>query len=556
MTLEDLIRPFHDARVLRGDPSVEVRDITDDSRTVVEGGAFVARRGGASDGRSFIPEAIRRGAAVVITDVDPEDMKGLPDSDPAEFTEQTHRPLFQDVAWVQFSQLDHRRVGELAERFFDHPSRKIKLIGITGTNGKTTTAYITKHLLDRVGAKCGLISTVVIDDGSDSRPATLTTPGAIEFSGLLGAMVTHGCQAAVAEVSSHALDQDRTGALAFDVGVFTNLTGDHLDYHGTPERYAAAKARLFQQLPETPQARAVINADDPCGPRMTRDCRAAVIWTNVREEEPVSAPSRQPRNRIGGDFPQPSMSITAMVSRLSANGSRFRVIGPWGNVDTHTPLVGLHNVSNALQAVAAAHAVTGCDFQDLCRALETCPPIPGRLESIVIDVSSSTAARPAVIVDYAHTHDALENVLRALRRVASMWSRPDETNTTMPAGKLTVIFGAGGDRDRAKRPKMAAVACDLADRIVITSDNPRTEDPMTIIEQILSGVPASEKDRVRVVPDRAEAIATTIRDAGPDDLVLIAGKGHEDYQIIGTEKHTFDDRVEAMAALRAMKLRT
>ncbi|HEX7008865.1 MAG TPA: UDP-N-acetylmuramoyl-L-alanyl-D-glutamate--2,6-diaminopimelate ligase [Phycisphaeraceae bacterium] len=505
----------------RGSGQTPVQDLTDDSRQARPGCLFIARSGATADGRSFIRDAICRGAVAIVA----------PDPAPADLPPST--------AWVRSKAADQHLAGRLAERFFDHPSAKLRLIGVTGTNGKTTTTFLIQHLLNQAGLPCGLIGTVRIDDGSSQgpRPAQLTTPGAIELSRLLANMVQAGCRAAAVEVSSHALHQGRTQALAFAAAVFTNLTGDHLDYHHTLDAYADAKAILFAQLP--PTAWAILNAQDPYAARMASAFAGPAsrrLWTKLT---PSPAPA---------DHPPTEPACQAHILSATAQGSRVQLTGPWGSLEATLPLVGRHNVSNALQAVAAAYALLGDEImRNLPEALASCPPVPGRLEPVSAPPPSPPDARPsppAVLVDYAHTHDALENVLRALRPVTH--------------SRLIVLFGCGGDRDKTKRPKMAQVACQLADRVYITSDNPRTEDPRAIIDDILQGVPPHMLDspaqpdappRVVIEPDRAAAIQRCILEAQPGDTVLLAGKGHEDYQIIGTTKRPFDDRLHAAKAL-------
>jgi UDP-N-acetylmuramoyl-L-alanyl-D-glutamate--2,6-diaminopimelate ligase len=466
--------------LIRGHADTFVRDVTDDSRTVGPGALFIAREGG----DKFIDQAVARGATAVVG-----------------------------------GHIDQATAGEIAERFFDRPSRKLRLVGITGTNGKTTIATIIQHLLRRAAMPCGLIGTIAVDDGRQRRPASLTTPGAVELSRLLAAMVTNGCRAAVMEVSSHALSQGRTAALDFDAAVFTNLTGDHLDYHQTMDAYLDAKAALFEGL--CPGAWAIINRDDPYGKAIAERCAAHRMWCSLKDDE---------------------ADCRATIVDLAADHSRARFAGPWGDLELSIPLIGAHNVANALQAMAAASAIAGIE-RIVDEAMEQCPAVPGRLEPVcppegLVDPGD----HPAVLVDYAHTHDALENVLDALR--------------PLTRGRLMVLFGCGGDRDRTKRPKMAVVACRLADVVCITSDNPRTENPQAIIDEILTGVPDAQRDIVRVEPDRAKAIAQLIAVAGRDDVVLLAGKGHEDYQIIGKDKRHFDDREQAATALQAKVART
>ncbi|MCC7145182.1 MAG: UDP-N-acetylmuramoyl-L-alanyl-D-glutamate--2,6-diaminopimelate ligase [Phycisphaeraceae bacterium] len=503
-------------QVVRGSPDLDVPHITDDSRSVQPNSAFIARTGVGSDGLSFLPDALARGASVVIAN-------RAPDAEISRQLDSLNRP----VAWVTSPHVDQALASRLAERFYGYPSRKLKLLGVTGTNGKTTTTFLIQHLLAQAGLPCGLIGTVLIDDGRARFPADQTTPSPIEFSRLLSLMVAHGCRAAVAEISSHALDQGRVAGLQFDVAVFTNLTGDHLDYHLTMQAYADAKARLFDQL--TPTGWAVVNADDSYAAQVLKRFepaypnlgRGKVLACSVRGED--QTPSTFENNQAVAD-----------ILQLGPDFCRVRMEGPWGSRVIRLPLVGRHNVYNALQAISAVSILADLS-RLLPEAMENCPAPPGRLELVRLPDENLRRHTPVVLVDYAHTHDALENVLLALRPVFQ--------------GRLFVLFGCGGDRDRTKRPKMAAVACRLADRIIITSDNPRTEEPQDIINQILAGVPADARARVTVEPDRAAAIALAIASAAPADVVLLAGKGHEDYQIIGKTKRHFDDREHALTAL-------
>ena len=473
----------------RGIPATVIEGITDDSRQVRPGWLFIARPGHDTDGRKFIDDAVARGAAAVLV------------SDPANDPGKGAVLVSGDIAATTLA---------LLNRFHGRPGEALRLIGITGTNGKTTTSYLIRHLLNAADRRCGLIGTVEIDDGVTCRPSELTTPGIVQMFALLADMVRHGCDACVMEVSSHALDQGRARGLNFGAAVFTNLTGDHLDYHGTMEAYGDAKAKLFESLDD--RAAAIVNTDDPAHERMLRACPARQI---------TFSPS-------GG-----GADCRAEVVDASARYTDCRLIGPWGEIRSRLPLIGLHNVANVLGAVAAAHAI-GVDVSGLTEALDQCPQTPGRLERVAVQPEQPFD----VLVDYAHTDDALANVLTALRPVTH--------------GRLRVLFGCGGDRDKSKRPRMAAIACRLADDIVITSDNPRTEDPQAIIRDILTGVTDADQRRVQTEPDRAAAIGRIIADAQPGDVVLLAGKGHEDYQIIGTQKRPFDDREAAREAIESL----
>lgn len=475
-------------RLVRGSFETRVTSVTEDSRCVERGGLFIARPGGSFDGRRFIPDAVNRGAAAVLSDEAAEVPEG--------------------VAWLATENVP-RLAAAMAERFMGLPSERLQLIGVTGTNGKTTTSHLIHQVLNRAGMRCGLIGTVEVDDGSGRAPAGLTTPPAIELSAMLARMVENGCTVCVMEVSSHALAQERVAALAYDLAVFTNLSGDHMDYHDSEEAYVAAKAQLFAMLPS--HGLAIVNADDAQADQMVRDCSAHVLRCSMRSD--------------GG--------CRGTIRNATMTGTDVTLRGPWGELAGILPLCGKHNVMNALEAVAVCHRL-GVRTDALQEAILSCSAPPGRLEPV------TTPDDPfAVYVDYAHTDDALENVLQSVRPLL-----PD-------GGRLRVVFGCGGDRDRTKRPRMAQVTCRYADAIIITSDNPRTEDPQAIVDEVAAGVPQARRDDVQCIVDRREAILAVVREAQPGDIVLIAGKGHEDYQIIGTEKRSFDDRVEARHALAA-----
>ena len=494
MELGDLLDGQSDA-VVRGDIGARVSELTDDSRLVTQGACFVARRGRDSDGGRFVDEAVRRGAKAVVSALGP----------PA--------GVAAGVVWVRLPEVDQRVCGALAERFFDEPSRKLRLIGITGTNGKTTTAFLVQHLLNQAGVKCGLIGSVWNDLGGVRVDSDLTTPGAIEFSRLLSRMVDAGCGAAVAEVSSHGLKQGRISSLNLFGAVFTNITGDHLDYHRTLDDYAGAKAKLFSGLRFGVPA--IVNVADPYARFVVSRSRAKVRWSLVEGD---------------GDARVSDADYIARVVGSGADHSVVRMSGNWGLFTVRLPLVGRFNVSNALQAAGIVSEM-GVEGDVIEAGLACAPGVPGRVEAVRGEGAGN--GLPVVVVDYAHTHDALANVLGALRPVTR--------------GRLTVVFGCGGDRDTTKRSKMGEVAGRLADRVVVTSDNPRTEEPGRIIEQILEGI--GHGAEVSVEQDRGLAIEKAIGEAGPGDTVLLAGKGHEGYQIVGDQKLAFDDRERAAAAL-------
>ena len=484
--IEELIQGLPIALV-RGSPQTEVCAIVEDSRVAVAGCLFVARAGIESDGSTFIEEAITKGAVAVLG------------------TDPTNIPM----GVVALTADSPGEAGaHLAERINGSPATDLRIIGITGTNGKTTIAHLVQHMLNCAGVRCGLIGTVQVDDGARTTAATLTTPSAIDVSRLLRTMVENRCTAAALEVSSHALDQHRVAAVPFDVAVFSNLSGDHLDYHRSMDAYAQAKARLFRSL--AADARAVVNIDDPSASEMIRDCSARVLRTSLLD---------------------PGADCFGRCDNQTIDHVDVSFRGPWGNLSMCLPLVGEHNVANALQATAACW-VMGLAEDALREGLASCVAPPGRLEPVTTPNDEF-----AVLVDYGHTDDALDNVLAALRPLV-----PE-------AGRLRVVFGCGGDRDRSKRPRMAQVAARYADELVITSDNPRTEDPQAIIDEILTGVPEARRADVVAFVDRQAAIEYAVEQCYAGDVLLIAGKGHEPYQIIGKQKRPFDDRTVAAGAI-------
>jgi UDP-N-acetylmuramoyl-L-alanyl-D-glutamate--2,6-diaminopimelate ligase len=529
MKLQQLIEGAH-LNVHQGHDQTAISDLVDDSRLASPGCAFIARSGSQNDGRRFVHEAIERGAVAVI----------------GSFAADWDLPRQIAVACPsQDMNVDQNLTGRIAARFFGEPAKNLKLLGITGTNGKTTTACISQYLLNQLGIRSGLIGTVLIDYGEQNsagtatKPAQLTTPGVIDVHRILARMVTNGCQAAVIEVSSHALDQNRIAGLDFHTAIFTNLTGDHLDYHGSMARYAQAKTLLFTSLSST--AWAILNGDDPYSRQMAKTCGGRITWTTLNND----FTSEQTDQRV----------CQAAIQDMTTAHSRVQIDGPWGSVQVQLPLIGRHNVANALQAAAAVNTIAALDRKTLRCAFEQCPSVPGRLELVsVADADASPTPQPTVLVDYAHTHDALENVLQTLRPLCR--------------GRLIVLFGCGGDRDKTKRPKMAQVATQLADKVVITSDNPRTENPAEIIRNILAGLPPSinvipwpaqqsgqsqlislDQHQVFIDEDRASAIRRCVLAANVDDTLLLAGKGHEDYQITAAGKRHFDDREHAGEAL-------
>ncbi len=500
MRLQPLIQGLG-LRHISGSADVECCDITDDSRQVTPGCLFISR-GSTIQTPAYILQAIDSGAVAVISE--PLDTEPLPDN----------------IAHYVADAVDQRLAGKLAERFFGEPAKRLTLIGITGTNGKSTIALLIQHLLKAANIQTGVIGTIFTDDGTPDgrKPASLTTPGAIDFSRSLARMADAGCDAVAAEVSSHALEQGRVDVAAFKVGLFTNLTQDHLDYHKTMQAYAEAKSILFAHLLKD-DGTAVINLDDAYAQAVLADFAGDIRWTSLKQSQ----------------TDRPGSLCYADQVELRADSSTARFIGPWGEIKTTIPLIGGYNVSNTLQALAAAHAMTNSS-DTLRTALQTLPQVPGRLERVSLPSDNENQPDiPTVLVDYAHTPDALENAMSALR--------------PLTPGKLIVMFGCGGDRDRTKRPLMAQAACRNADLIYLTSDNPRTEDPDTIIKDALVGIPEARKPDLVVDADRAKAIRMAVLAGKPGDTVLLAGKGHEDYQTIGRENIHFDDREHAQQAL-------
>jgi len=468
---------------------VVVCDLCDDSRKVTPGALFVAVDGSKVRGAAFVNEAASRGAVAIVAD-------GYADvpAGPVLIKVPDARRALARLAAV-FHGLDRiQRQGELTA------------VGITGTNGKSTTAFMIRAILAATGQKAALLGTIEYDLVGRRLSAGLTTPDAITLSRHLVEAHAAGARHLVMEVSSHSLDQRRADGIRFSAAIFTNLTQDHLDYHQTPERYLLAKRRLFEGLER--DAVAVVNADDAASASIVEGCAARVV-------------------RYGVDR---TADVQAQIVASDWFGSRFRVRYEGGELDLYTPMVGRHNVANAL-AAASAMLTTGVAPEAVRQGLAGLSHVPGRLQPVDTgDLGFS------VFVDYAHTDDALRNVLRAVR--------------PLTRGKLWCVFGCGGDRDRSKRPLMAQAVAQGADKLVITSDNPRTEDPLGIIADIEGGLAASDRQRAVTEPDRTCAIGYAVSRLEPGDTLLIAGKGHENYQIIGTDKTHFDDVEVAEGAVR------
>ena len=472
-----------------------------DSRLVKPGDTFVAVRGAASDGARFVPQAIAAGAARIVSEEAPP-----PD-------------LPAGVEWERVAD-SRAATARLACEAAGNPSRRLSVIGVTGTNGKTTVANLVRRALEGCGVPCGLVSTIVDDAhplaSSAPVPAHNTTPGPVELQGIFRDAVAGGCRAVAMEVSSHGLEQRRADGTRFACAVFTNLTQDHLDYHRTMEAYYAAKRRLFLEL--APRA-AVVNADDEWGARLLGELRGAVG-------------DAAPRVLWSYGFTA-GCDLRIRNLSLGPRGSAFDLALPGGRGEAaiRTALLGRHNALNLAAAFGAALSL-GLDPAAIAAALSAAPPVRGRLEPVRVPGSPA-----AFFVDYAHTPDALRNVLRTLRELTR--------------ARLFAVFGAGGDRDRGKRPLMGEACAELADELVVTSDNPRSEDPGAIIRDILAGIPDAMRAHTAVEPDRRAALRRAVSMANREgDVVLVAGKGHEDYQIFADRTVHFDDREELLAAGR------
>ena len=458
-----------------------------DSRQVKPGYAFAAIRGEQADGHDFIPDAIKNGASVIICEQELE--------------------LPGDVGQILVRD-SRRALADLSAAFYGYPDRRLRLIGVTGTNGKTTTANLIKYLLERAGHSCGLVGTLGAWAGTEqlpAPPAANTTPESPELFRLFAAMTERGCDHAVIEASSHALQQGRTAACHFAGGVFTNLTQDHLDYHKTMEAYARAKAVLFSMLDE--QAYAVVNLDDKYAGQIMQACRCPLYTYGEAEQADLR-------------LLQYSASMKGMDYTVSYGGRNFPV---------HLPLIGRFSIYNSLAALGVALA-EGLDMADLVGWLAEAPQTPGRFE--LIDEGQSFT----VAVEYAHTPDGLENLLRAA--------------LALKPRRVITVFGCGGDRDRGKRPLMGRVAGQYSDVTVLTSDNPRHEDPQAILDMVETGI-REVSNNYLVEEQRGRAIELALNMAQTGDIVIIAGKGHEDYQLIGDDRLHFDDREQARSLLRA-----
>ncbi len=474
MRLKELLKNIKPTQVV-GDENTDITGVNIDSRKIKQGHLFVAMKGTQVDGHQFIPKALDLGASAILCEDLPAELK-------------------ENVTYIQVASTEDA-VGKVATIFYGNPSEKLKLVGVTGTNGKTTIATLLYNMFRKLGYKCGLLSTVCNYIEGEAIPADHTTPDPIELNALLSKMVEVGCQYAFMECSSHAIHQKRIGGLKFAGGIFTNLTRDHMDYHKTVENYRNAKKAFFDGLPKS--AFAITNADDKNGMVMVQNCKAQIKTYSTRSM---------------ADF-------RAHILECHFEGMYLEIDGH----EVGVQFIGKFNVSNLL-AVYGAAVMLGQKPEDILIALSTLKSVSGRLEPI------QSPEGYTAIVDYAHTPDALENVLKAIHEVLN------------GKGKVITVCGAGGNRDKGKRPLMAQEAVKQSDKVIITSDNPRFEEPQDIINDMLAGLDKQQMKKVVSIVDRREAIRTACMMAEKGDVILIAGKGHEDYQEIKGVKHHFDDK--------------
>ncbi|MCB1076204.1 MAG: UDP-N-acetylmuramoyl-L-alanyl-D-glutamate--2,6-diaminopimelate ligase [Verrucomicrobiae bacterium] len=491
MKLADAIARIS-VKSVSGTLETEITGVCHDSRKVEKGSLFCALPGEKVDGNDFVSIALERGAAAILS--------------------QKPYPAESPVPWLHVSDA-RAAMARIAANLHGDPSQAFPVVGITGTNGKTTTAFLIHHLMTASWRRAGLIGTVRYQIGDEVFDAPHTTPESADLQALLAEMRDADCRGAVMEVSSHGLVQHRTDAIRFAAGVFTNLSQDHLDYHRTMEAYYAAKRLLFQQIEAQGESgkdapTLIVNRDDRWGERLAKETFSHV---------------RQFTFGMGAHC-----DFRAANPTIDFNGTQFQLAMEGRQMLVKTPLIGRFNIYNALAALSVAYGI-GMNFREAVRHLESAPQVPGRLESV-----GDRKINFRVYVDYAHTPDALENVLKTVR--------------DLKPRRLIVVFGCGGDRDRTKRPMMGAAAERLSDLAILTSDNPRTEDPEAIIAQTRAGMTGN---RIGVIPDRKQAIAEAIRLAGERDIVVIAGKGHETYQEIEGVRHPFDDREIARQCIAA-----
>ena len=475
MKLSELLRETQCTRMVLPKEEVDIQGINIDSRLVKEGDMFIAVKGTQTDGHQYIAAAEEKGAVAIVCEKTPE-------------------KLSPNVAYITFPNVQSI-MGKLATAFYGNPSQKLKLVGVTGTNGKTTIATLLYELFRKMGHRCGLLSTVCNYIDGTPYPSTHTTPDVISLNRLLGQMVEAGCEYAFMEVSSHALDQERTGGLEFAGAIFTNLTRDHMDYHETMENYLKAKKSFFDNLPRN--AFAITNLDDKNGPVMVQNCHGDI--KNYSTRTICDYRARLVETHLDGML-------------LEFNNREFATL-----------LTGRFNISNLL-AIYGAAVELGKDPEEVLRIMSTLKPVSGRFEALHSPLGFSA------IVDYAHTPDAIKNVLGTVNDVLR------------GRGNIITVVGAGGNRDKGKRPLMAAEAAKASNRVILTSDNPRNEDPQEIINDMLAGLSDEQRKKTIAIVDRREAIRTACAFAQKGDVVVVAGKGHENYQEIQGVKHHFDDK--------------
>lgn len=491
MKLKKLLKDIP-VRDIKGSKEIEVTGVCANSKLVAPGNLFVAKRGRTVDGALFIPEAISGGAVAVLTDIYDPTLKNV--------TQIIH----PDISEIE---------GEIAGQYNQFPSEELFMVAVTGTSGKTTSSYQIKHLLDKTNGPCGLIGTIEYISGKHHYQATHTTPDVSTNHKMLKEMVHHGCRSAVMEVTSHALDQGRVQNIHFDVAIFTNLTPEHLDYHDSMENYCNTKNLLFRSLDPKKKKKgytkvAIVNADDPYSSEVLRGCRTSVLTFGIEREA----------------------DIRASEIKLTPKGTKYLLHYQGKPYSMRVPLIGRFNVYNSLAALACGIS-QGIPMDTLTEAAKTFPSAPGRLELVPNDLGLK------IYVDFAHKPDALENVLRCINEIKK--------------GRIITIFGCGGDRDRLKRPVMAEVCEALSDVCIVTSDNPRTEDPQAIICDIMKGF--KKPKNCIVESDRRTAIERAIEMASSEDNILIAGKGHEPYQIFSHHTVEFDDRKVTTEVCRNIK---
>ena len=484
MRLSELIRNIQYTRIVLPKEEGDVTGVSIDSRNVAKGNMFIAMRGTQVDGHQYIEKAIEAGASAILCETMPE-------------------TLSPSVAYISVPDVQ-KIVGKVATTFYGNPTQKMKLVGVTGTNGKTTIATLLYHLFRAFGHKCGLLSTVCNYIDGKAYPSTHTTPDAISLNQLLGKMADEGCEYAFMEVSSHALAQGRVGDLQFAGGIFTNLTRDHMDFHLTMDNYLKAKKSFFDNLSR--DAFAIVNIDDKNGPVMVQNTRADIKKYSVRT----------------------MADYKGRISEIHLDGMLLN----FNNREFSTLLTGRFNASNLL-AIYAAAVELGKESDEVLRLLSTLKPVSGRFETI------HSAEGFSAIVDYAHTPDAIKNVLSTINDVQH------------GRGGIITVVGAGGNRDKGKRPLMAQEAVRGSSRVIITSDNPRFEEPQEIINDMLAGLSPEQQKKVIAIADRREAIKTACALAQRGDVILVAGKGHENYQEIKGVKHHFDDKEELTKILNA-----